>query len=697
MRSLREIGFRLRQETANVALWLRPPSPRLETESPLAGLPDPSPTLARLWGTPWAAEMQALAESFLAHRFPLLGREVSTGPQIRWRRDPERGLETPARYFRSIPYLDCSRSGDHKLIWELNRHQHLVLLAQAYRLSGRSQYLEEIQRQLESWMEQNRFQCGINWASALEVGFRALSWIWVYHLAGGDLPEGFRRRWLRELYRHGCHLERNFSHYFSRNTHLIGEAVALHALGVLFPSFPRAARWARQGGEVVRRELGYQVRADGSHFEQSGYYHVYALDFFLLDYLLSGRPAERRPVLARMAEYLDALLGAGRSLPLVGDDDGGRVFHSYGRCTEFGRATLATCAVALGEDREFAPADLYPQAVWWLGEEAWAAVAKTGPRCGSRSRLFAGAGLAILRAGPFEAIVDAGPFGAGRGGHSHSDTLSVVARYGGEEILVDAGTFTYVTDSAWRDWFRGSAAHNTVRVNGRNQAEARPWFGWRGQPLVRIREWASAESCDFLDAECRYGGVLHRRRVLLLKPALLFVLDDVEGPEEALLEQFWHAGQPVTHLGAHAWQIGSCARLVFPSGSAVTQGQGGEHGWRSRVFGSREAAPFLCVAFRGRLPASLGAVLALHPPGPRSGLLVEAEGHERRLRYEGEPAVEVRWGEKGGPEILLLAKRERLAQEGMDRIDLEDARATLAEAEEKGTIPLEEARKRLRR
>jgi prevent-host-death family protein len=38
---------------------------------------------------------------------------------------------------------------------------------------------------------------------------------------------------------------------------------------------------------------------------------------------------------------------------------------------------------------------------------------------------------------------------------------------------------------------------------------------------------------------------------------------------------------------------------------------------------------------------------------------------------------------------------ERLAREEMDRLDLEDARAALAEAEEKGTISLEEARKRL--
>ena len=38
---------------------------------------------------------------------------------------------------------------------------------------------------------------------------------------------------------------------------------------------------------------------------------------------------------------------------------------------------------------------------------------------------------------------------------------------------------------------------------------------------------------------------------------------------------------------------------------------------------------------------------------------------------------------------------ERLAQEEMDRLDLEDARAALAEAEEKGTIPLRELMRKL--
>ncbi len=166
------------------------------------------------------------------------------GPSIAWRRDPQRGIETPQKYFRLIPYLDLAAAGDHKLIWEVNRHQHLVLLAQACVVTGRNEYFDAVVRQLEHWWAENQFQRGINWTSALEVGFRALSWIWIWHLLGAKMPAAFRQRFLAELYRHGLHLEYNLSIYFSPNTHLLGEAVALHAIGRLFPDFPRADRGA---------------------------------------------------------------------------------------------------------------------------------------------------------------------------------------------------------------------------------------------------------------------------------------------------------------------------------------------------------------------------------------------------------------------------------------------------------------------
>src|SRR5215831_10822526 len=252
-----------------------PRLPRIDAPPPAAAMDSPAPEIADL---------------ILQHRFPLLGITIDTGPEIDWRRDYLHGVSTGTPYFRRVPYLDFARAGDHKVIWELNRHQHLVLLAQAFHFSGSLAYLDEAFRQLESWLVANPFLRGINWASALEVAFRALSLSWFWNLAGGEMAELLRARFLAALYRHGCYLEGNLSIYFSPNTHLLGEAVALHALGAWFPEWRRAARWRETGGRIVEQEMRRQVREDGSHFEQSVYYHVYALDLFLLHRLLAECP-----------------------------------------------------------------------------------------------------------------------------------------------------------------------------------------------------------------------------------------------------------------------------------------------------------------------------------------------------------------------------------------------------------------------
>src|SRR5205823_9985758 len=112
--------------------------------------------------------------------------------------------------------------------------------------------------------------------------------IWDYHLVGADLAPAVRRPFLRALYRHGQYVNNNLSVYFSPNTHLLGEAVALHALGVLFGD----TAWTESGATWMQRTMDQQVRGDGSHFEQSAYYHVYALDMFLFHYVIA-RPGDK--------------------------------------------------------------------------------------------------------------------------------------------------------------------------------------------------------------------------------------------------------------------------------------------------------------------------------------------------------------------------------------------------------------------
>ena len=136
----------------------------------------------------------------------------------------------------------------------------------------------------------------MNWASALELAFRAISWTWAIELfADGDVPG--EPPWLVDLLL-GLdvqlrHIERNLSWYFSPNTHLLGEALALYVCGRTWPELRDSARWARIGGDILVGEIDRQVLADGFHAERSTHYHRYALDFYLLA-LATARAHPRR-------------------------------------------------------------------------------------------------------------------------------------------------------------------------------------------------------------------------------------------------------------------------------------------------------------------------------------------------------------------------------------------------------------------
>ena len=544
MRTLRQIVFRVRQELANLRLTALPPAPHIGGNF-VPGLKLPP-------AGEFGQEVTDLADQIRRHRFPVFCFTVETGPEIHWRRDYTRGIETDLVYFRRVPFLDTPRAGDHKIVWELNRHQHLLVLAQAYLLTGDRRNLDEICAQLDSWIAANPFHRGINWASALEIAFRALSWIWIDHYVGREMPAAFRARWLHMLYLHGCHLANNLSIYYSPNNHLVGEALALHALGLYFSGLPRAGHWEQLGARVMREQMDCQIHDDGSSFEQSTYYQAYLLDMFSLHAALASPGPGYRAKLKQMAEFLRAIAGPSGRLPLLGDDDGG---------------SLSSIPIKRPS-----------------GEGNW------------QSKLFPDAGLAVMTCGGTQAIVDAGPFGGLHAGHSHSDTLCIVLRSGSADILLDPGTYTYTGEPVWRDWFRGTRAHNTVCIDARDQAVPRGPFRWDAKPGVRILEWCTNDQSDILEAECRYAGFTHRRRVEFRKPGVFLIIDDVTGPPGIHeVEQFWHLGSREAR-----------ANLILPEDAELTES------WRSTRFGEKHLGPMLRVRRRSELPIRLEARIELN-------------------------------------------------------------------------------------
>ena len=132
-------------------------------------------------------------------------------------------------------------------------------------------------------------------------------------------------------------------------------------------------------------------------------------------------------------------------------------------------------------------------------------------------------------------IFDVGPLGDF--GHGHADLLSVQCAVFGAPCLVDAGTYCYTAVAGWRDFFRSTAAHSTVTLDGLSQAIPAGPFNWQARPSARVLKWQSTATFDFADAEhdayCRLADpVTHRRRVLFVKPRFWVLVDDLDGTAE---------------------------------------------------------------------------------------------------------------------------------------------------------------------
>ena len=629
MRSRKEIVFRLTQQWENLRLYLLPPTVppsvpmhdgKSQVQSQVQALPLPNPQTAAeaVRGTAFALQVVTLADEIVAHRFPLFGQIIATGPDIEWRKDYINGQTTGTEYFRFIPYLDFAKSGDHKNVWELNRHQHLITLAQAFLLSENRIYLDEIEAQLSSWFVQNPFLRGINFASALEVAFRALSWLWVDHLVGAQLSLATQNLLRKGMFQHGHYLHANLSTYFSPNTHLLGEGVALYALGLKFPT----TGWEQQGHRILAEERDRQIHPDGSHFEQSTYYHVYALDLFLFYYVLARQPVNFEEPLRRMARFLAAIHGPAAFLHFFGDDDGGRLFHPHGDRAIFGRATLATCAELFPDEKLPSSEDaIAEQAVWWLGPRAKLHMPEFAGDVSDYATVFPDSGLVTIARGDLHLLIDTGAFAGGGAGHSHSDTLSLAVRRGERELLIDPGTFTYVADPLARDEFRGSGYHNTIRVDGTNQADATKPFRWENKPQVSRIDFRQDGETVYLDAECRYREIAHRRRFLLVGKRVLFVVDQLIGPEGShVLEQFWH-------LGADS------EGMTLVSNAPVAANL--IDGWRSRCLGSREKSPVLLYRWSAPFPVTVATALVFEQPAKGATLLVMEQSDGVLLKVPG--------------------------------------------------------------
>jgi len=602
-------------------------------------------------GKPWIATWptglaigtyREAAERVLGGSFRLFGREWPLGFPPEWNRDPSTGTRAPLTFGKTLDYRNAALVGDIKHLWEPNRHLELVTLAQAWRLTGEWRFAQGCQALLDSWIAQCGYLRGPNWSSSLELALRLTNWSCAWHLLGaddsvlfaGESGAAFKVRWLTAVRQH-CHfIAGHLSRHSSANNHLLGELLGLMLGTTTWPCWPESARFAARARREFEEQALLQNGLDGVNREHAIWYQHEVADMMLLAGLtvrangheFSEAFWER---LEAMLAFIASCMDVGGNVPAFGDADDA-VIVRFNPAADYDayRSLLACGSVLFGRhDFRYKAGYFDDKSRWLLGDEAAARfTAMTADASGARLRRSFEAGGYYILGSDFESprevrlIADAAPLGYLRiAAHGHADALSFVLSVAGLPLLVDPGTYAYHTQTRWREYFRGTSAHNTVRIDGRDQSVSGGPFLWTQHANTRRLAVELGADTERIVAEhdgyCRLDDpLLHRREIAYDRSARrVCVIDELRASSAHHIEMFWHFAT-------------ECAvRLEEDGAVAARQGVGLKVRWPAALTGRLE---------RGRTDPVLGWVSArFNEKVPTDTLIVSGtvSGHWRGL------------------------------------------------------------------
>jgi uncharacterized heparinase superfamily protein len=400
-------------------------------------------------------------------------------------------------------------------LWRYNLHYFDDLCSRGAR--GRRGWQREL---IERWIRENPPASGTGW-EPYPTSLRIVNWVkWAWcgnrHSPAADHSLAVQARWLRK--RLEWHLLGN---------HLFVNAKALVFAGTYFDG-PEAEDWRRAGAEILVRQVAEQVLPDGGQFERSPMYHALALedmvDLCTADSVATlgalGTEASRR--VPAMAAWLKAMC------------------HPDGEIAFFNDAAIGVHPSPHEIEAYLVRAGFLPA---------------PEPRDGVT--LLRESGFVRLQLPGAVAIFDVGPVGPDYlPGHAHADTLSFELSVAGRRVVVNSGTSEYGS-GAERLRQRGTAAHNTVSVDGADSSEV--WGGFRVARRARPFGLAIQEQEQLLMARCGHDGFRRLRtgldhvRELRLRPGSLEVNDEIsaDGKMRAFIHWAPGAEPPIGPVRLH--------------------------------------------------------------------------------------------------------------------------------------------------
>lgn len=588
------------------------------------------PAIRHSWQTTLCSNADRLLENRLSF-FNLKDMELDS--PINWHRDHQAAIDSPVRHITLTDYRDFATNGDCKLVWEPNRHHQLVVLARAYRITGKNSYARHISNLLQSWMDANPFGYGMNWKSPLELGVRLINWIWALDLIrdSSEINTELWRRLQHTIYLTMWETHRKLSRGTSANNHLIGEAAGLYVACCYFPTFKNAAKWGADARKILEDEILLQTYEDGCSREHAFGYQFFVSQFYVAAHIAgSGRgnplSSETLGRLHQSYRFLKEVARDTGNIPGIGDQDDGYVLD-LGDQPNSPDALIAVGGILFNDSLLLGSAP--SQSAFWLFGSAGLG---TNPASNEADSVaFKASGYYLLRSAAgskakrLTAFFDVaelsyGPIAA----HGHADALSVLVNYGGSPVFVDSGTYDYFSWPDWRDYFRSTRAHNTLEIDQLSQSQSLGPFLWGQKAKAQLVEYLNDERITRVTGQHDgYTGlpepVLHQRTVEIDKAsASLQILDRLQGrgKHEALWHFHIHPDNSVKQVSRRALDIttpaGSlrleCNELDF---QVIAASDKERRGWISSGYHSKR--PSVCLTAQKTISQAFSATIQLSP------------------------------------------------------------------------------------
>ena len=429
--------------------------------------------------------------------------------------------------------------GDIRTNWELNRHYQFAGMAKSFYVTGDFSILEELQELFYDWNNKNYFLCGVEWTSAMEIAIRVNSWIYTYCF----LNKAFEKynlennKILKDISRGiivmADYIEKHRAKYSSANNNLIVEMYAVGMSGIFFDYKP----WEKLAFNILTEELPRQNYADGVNKEMSLHYQSFVMEAYGLLMLEMKHNHIKIPqiweeYLLHMSEFMCDCCGEYGETVVFGDNDEGKILDLSGEHFDHYRYVLDLMGSVLPK-RYSKMENIHENLYWILSDDFQNSVLKKNCYYSPEVKCYREGGYTLWRSKNNKVLIgiDHADLGFGSlAAHGHADALSFQMFIEGMPVFVDPGTYNYHVPKKMRDDLRATVNHNTVCVDGANQAEILGPFLWGKRYECKEAEVQEQEEGIYFEAAIQNNGNTHKRKMRISDKDIIKIeiCDDLE-------------------------------------------------------------------------------------------------------------------------------------------------------------------------